>query len=67
MENLNRKFQIDFYRIPVKSEFSLNGNRWLKRSKTTAEIVKPEEYSGIWFYFRKSTKCIIFKNQGNFH
>lgn len=54
-----RKQYIHFNDLPIKAYFSRNGNEWMKRSTRTAEIVKPEEYSGTWFYFGERELCIV--------
>ncbi len=48
-----------FKDIPVGDEFSLNGNRWVKKSTRTASIIKPLEFTGTWFYFGKKDLCIL--------
>ena len=59
-----RKQYIYFTDIPVGCEFSLNGNRWLKKSTRTACIIKPVEYTGTWFYFSKKDLCILTNANG---
>ena len=54
-----RKYSTQFERLPVNTTFSKNGNKWRKRSTRTAVIVKPIEYSGIWFYFGNNEQVII--------
>ena len=48
-----QRYLTQFERIKIGALFSKNGNRWRKRSTRTAEITKPEQYSGRWFYFSK--------------
>jgi hypothetical protein len=46
-------WKVDYFRNAEKGEtFHSNGNKWRKRSTRTAEIVRPVEYAGHWFYFR---------------
>lgn len=47
------KYLTHFAHIKTGEHFAKNGYRWLKRSTRTAEIVKPNEYVGAWFYFAK--------------
>ena len=61
-----RKYSTQFDRLPVGTTFSKNGNKWLKKSSRTAEIIKPEEYKNTWFYFGKNEQVIIQENQYNF-
>ena len=56
-----KKYYINFASLSVGSTFSFNGNRWLKRSTRTAEIIKPVEYTGTWFYFSTNDLCIIWE------
>jgi hypothetical protein len=44
-----------FDELPVKTHFIMNGNRWIKKSKTTAILA---EY-GNWFYFGRRELCIV--------
>jgi hypothetical protein len=53
-----QKYQVEFERLYQGSEFSLNGNRYFKRSLRTAEIIKPEQYAGTWFYMGMKELCI---------
>ena len=48
-----------FSELPVSAEFSKNGNRWIKQSSRTARIIKPAEYSDVWFYFAKRELCTV--------
>ena len=45
------KYLVQFERLKKGALFSKSGYRWLKRSTRTAEIVRPGEYIGTWFYF----------------
>jgi len=54
-----RQYSTQFSRLKVGKHFSKNGNKWLKRSTRTAEIVLPEEYAGKWFYFGMDEQIII--------
>ena len=54
-----RRHHIAFEDLRVSETFSYNGNIWRKRSKRTAEIVKPEEHAGVWFYFGRKDQCVI--------
>ena len=56
---MKKRYQIAFEGLKVGTKFSYNGNLWLKRSTRTAEIVKPDDYAGRWFYFGMNDKCII--------
>ena len=56
---MKRKYSIAFDQLPVGNTFSMNGNRWMKRSTRTAEIVKPVDYAGQWFYFSMNERVII--------
>lgn len=56
-----KKYYINFASLSVGSTFSFNGNRYLKRSTRTAEIIKPVEYTGTWFYFSTNDLCIIWE------
>lgn len=47
-----------FKDIPLYREFTLNGNRYIKKSSRTAYIIKPDEYVGVWFWFGKNDLCI---------
>jgi len=53
---------IYFNELPEQAIFILNGNQYRKRSTRTAEIIKPVEYAGTWFYFRKKDLCITGKH-----
>lgn len=44
-----------FDELPPKAEFVLNGNKCVKRSTRTADLV---EYNR-WFYFGKQELCIV--------
>lgn len=55
------KYQTQFERLPINTVFSLNGNTYFKKSTRTANIIKPAEYSGIWFYFSKNELVNICK------
>jgi hypothetical protein len=46
-----------FKDIPTNSIFHFGGNQWIKKSKRTAQIIKPIEYSERWFYFSKNDLC----------
>jgi len=46
-----------FKDIPTNSIFHFGGNQWIKKSKRTAQIIKPREYSERWFYFSKNDLC----------
>jgi len=46
-----------FKDIPTDSSFYFGGNQWIKKSKRTAKILKPIQYSGRWFYFSKTDLC----------
>ena len=46
-----QRYLTQFERVKVGAHFSKNGNLWLKRSTRTAEIKKPIQYNGKWFYF----------------
>ena len=59
MTDKTRKQFAHFSKLPLNTHFSLNGNTFKKRSTRTAEIVKPHEYSGTWFYFRKKQLVIV--------
>ena len=48
-----------FNELPVTTIFSRNGNRYIKKSTRTAKIVKPVEYSNLWFYFGNRDLCIV--------
>ena len=48
-----QRYLTQFERIKIGALFSKGGNRWRKRSTRTAEITKPEQYSGTWFYLSK--------------
>ena len=56
---MKKRYGIAFEGLKVGTKFSYNGNLWLKRSTRTAEIVKPEEHAGVWFYFGMNYQCII--------
>jgi len=56
------KYQTQFERLPINTVFSLNGNTYFKKSTKTANIIKPTEYSGIWFYFGKNELVNICKD-----
>ena len=45
--------KVYFENLNVDSEFTSNGNKWVKRSLKTAEIVKQIDLSGKRFYFGK--------------
>ena len=60
-----RKYQINFQRVPVGQTFFRGGNEWFKRSTRTAHIIRPEEYSGVWFYFRNLEKCTVYLQTKN--
>jgi len=55
-----RKYQIDFQRVPIGQTFCSGGNEWFKRSTRTAHIIKPSEYSGVWFYFGNLENCTMY-------
>lgn len=44
-----------FKELPIKTEFSLNGNRYVKQSTKTARLV---EY-GKTFYFLRGELCVV--------
>ena len=44
-----------FNELPVKCEFSLNGNKCKKRSTMTAELIEFNR----WFYFSKHDLCVV--------
>ena len=44
-----------FDELPVKTHFVVNGNRWIKKSKTTAFL--PE--FNRWFYFNRKDLCVV--------
>jgi len=48
-----------FSELPAGALFSKNGNQYKKRSTRTAEMVKPVEYSGLWFYFARREPCQV--------
>lgn len=58
------RYLVEFERLYQGSEFSHNGNRYFKRSLRTAEIIKPEQYAGKWFYFgmRESVEITDLKD-----
>jgi len=53
------RFQVDFEDVKTGAEFERNGNLWVKQSTRTAKIIKPVEYSNVWFYFSKREKINI--------
>lgn len=56
---MSRKYITQFNRLKTGSNFSKNGYKWKKRSTRTAEIVKPVEYKGKWFYFGQNEPVYI--------
>jgi hypothetical protein len=50
---------IYFNELPYGAEFSLNGNRWRKRSTRTAVMLKPVGYSGVCSYFVQRELCTV--------
>ena len=44
-----------FEDLPIKAHFIHGGNRWIKKSKTTAVLT---EY-GDWFYFGRHERCLV--------
>jgi hypothetical protein len=58
-KNVRYKYLIKFNDLPVNDKFSLNGNEYRKRSTRTAEIIKPETFSGTWFYFGKNELILV--------
>lgn len=59
MSDKTQKQFAHFSTLPLNTYFSLNGNAFKKRSTRTAEIVKPAEYAGAWFYFKKKALVIV--------
>ena len=53
------RFQVDFEDVKTGLEFEKNGNLWVKQSTRTARIIKPLEYSNVWFYFGQREKINI--------
>lgn len=47
-----------FDELPVKSEFWLNGNKWVKRSSRTAYLPDYDR----WFYFGKKELVVVNKH-----
>jgi hypothetical protein len=44
--------KVDYFRNAERGEiFHSNGNIWRKRSSRTAEIIYPERFKPLWFYF----------------
>ena len=59
MTDKTRKQFAHFSKLPLNTQFSLNGNMFKKRSTRTAEIVTPHQYSGTWFYFKSRQLVIV--------
>ena len=53
------KYLVKFNQLPIGCQFSLNGNQYRKRSTRTAEIDKPKQYAGTWFYFGQKELVLI--------
>ncbi len=53
------RLQVDFEDVGTGLEFEKNGNLWVKQSTRTAKIIKPVEYSNVWFYFSKREKINV--------
>ena len=53
------KYLLKFNQLPIGCQFSLNGNQYRKRSTRTAEIDKPQQYAGTWFYFGQKELVLI--------
>lgn len=58
-----KQYSITFDRLKVGATFFRNGNRWLKRSTRTKEIIEPKQYKGQWFYSGMNDQCIINESQ----
>ena len=55
------KYQTQFERLPFGLIFEKNGTIFRKKSSRTAEIIRPTEYAGTWFYFSANELANIEK------
>ena len=64
-KNVRYKYLIKFNDLPTNNKFSLNGYEFYKRSTRTAEIIKPEMFSGTRFNFRKNELILVKQTTAN--
>lgn len=60
MDSSGTLWKIAYFKdCPIGGELWANGNRWLKHTNRTAEIVWPKEYGNKRFYFGQYETCEI--------
>ena len=64
-KNVRYKYLVKFNDLPTNNKFSLNGYEFYKRSTRTAEIIKPEMFSGTRFNFRKNELILVKQTTAN--
>lgn len=55
------KYQTQFERLPLGLIFEKNGVIYRKKSSRTAEIIRPDAYHGMWFWFSANELANIEK------